>query len=54
MNGFQWDGSLFIQDDENTEGGKRGSARVTMLQYYAYMLQHRINQEWILRAGRLL
>jgi len=54
LNGFQWDGSMFIQDDENTIGGKRGSARVTMLQFYAYMLQHRVNQEWILRAGRLL
>ncbi len=28
--------------------------RVTMLQFYAYMLQHRVNEEWILRAGRLL
>jgi len=25
-----------------------------MLQFYAYILQHRINEEWILRAGRLL
>jgi hypothetical protein len=54
LNGFQWDGSVFIQDDENTVGGKRSSARITMLQFYAYMLQHRVNQEWILRAGRLL
>jgi hypothetical protein len=38
LNGFQWDGFVFIQDDENTIGGKRGSARVTMLQFYAYML----------------
>ncbi len=45
---------MFIQDDENTVGGKRGSARVTMLQFYAYMLQHRVNQEWILRARKLL
>ncbi len=54
LNGFQWDGSGFIQDDENAVGGKRGSARVTMLQFYAYILQHRINEEWILRAGRFL
>jgi hypothetical protein len=26
LNGFQWDGSGFIQDDENGIGGKRGSA----------------------------
>ncbi len=38
LNGYQWDGSRFIQDDENAIGGKRGSARVTMLQFYAYML----------------
>ncbi len=38
LNGFQWDGSVFIQDDENIVGGKRGFAHVTMLQYYAYML----------------
>jgi hypothetical protein len=44
----------FIQDDENAVGGKRGFTRVTMLQFYAYILQHRINEEWILRAGRLL
>jgi hypothetical protein len=25
-----------------------------MLQFYAYILQHRVNEEWILRAGRLL
>jgi len=54
LNGFQWDGSGFIQDDENAVGGKCSSARVTMLQFYAYILQHRINEEWILRAGRLL
>jgi len=54
LNGFQWDGFVFIQDHENTVGGKRGSMRVTMLQFYAYMLQHRVNEEWILRAGRLL
>jgi hypothetical protein len=54
LNGFQWDGSGFIQDDENAVGGKRGSGRVTMLQFYAYILQHRINEEWILRAERLL
>jgi hypothetical protein len=54
LNGFQWDGSRFIQDDENVVGGKRGFARVTMLQFYSYMLQHGINEEWILRAGRLL
>jgi hypothetical protein len=54
LSGFQWDGSGFIQDDENAVGGKRGFARVTMLQFYAYVLQHRINEEWILRAERLL
>ncbi len=54
LNGFQWDGSRFIQDDENVVGGKCNFARVTMLQFYAYMLQHRINEEWILRARRLL
>jgi hypothetical protein len=54
LNGFQWDGSRFIQDDENAVGGKRGSTRVTMLQFYAYILQHRINEEWIIRAERLL
>jgi len=48
LNGFQWDGSVFIQDDKYTVGGKRGSACVTMLQFYAYMLQHRVNEEWIL------
>jgi hypothetical protein len=31
LNQFQWDGFGFIQDDENAVGGKRGSARVTML-----------------------
>jgi hypothetical protein len=54
LNGFQWDGSRFIQDDENAVDGKRSSARVTMLPFYAYILQHRINKEWILRAKRLL
>ncbi len=54
LNGFQWDGFGFIQDDENAVGGKCGSACVTMLQFYAYMLQHRINEEWILQARRLL
>jgi hypothetical protein len=54
LNGFQWDGSRFIQDDVNAIGGKRGSTCVTMLQFYAYILQHCINEEWILRAGRLL
>jgi hypothetical protein len=54
LNGFQWDGSGFIQDDENVIGGKCGSARVTMFQFYAYILQHCINKEWILRAERLL
>ncbi len=54
MNVFQQDGSRFIQDDENVVGGKHGSARVTTLQFYVYMLQHRVNEEWILRAGRLL
>ncbi len=54
LNGFQWDGFGFIQDDENALGGKHGSTRVTMLQFYAYILQHRVDEEWILRAGRLL
>jgi hypothetical protein len=54
LNGFQWDGFGFIQDDKNAIGGKRGSTRVTMLQFYAYILQHRVNEEWILQAGRLL
>ncbi len=54
LNGFQWNGSRFIQDDVNAIGGKCGSTRVTMLQFYAYILQHRINEEWILWAGRLL
>jgi len=54
LNGFQWDGSGFIQDDENAVGGKHASACITMLQFYTYILQHRINEEWILRAGRLL
>jgi len=48
LNGFQWDGFVVIQDDKNIVGGKRDSAHVTMLQFYAYMLQHRVNQEWIL------
>jgi hypothetical protein len=38
LNGFQWDGFGFIQDDENAIGGRRGSVRVTMLQFYAYIL----------------
>ncbi len=38
FNGFQWDGSGFIQDDESAVGGKRDFAHVTMLQFYAYML----------------
>jgi hypothetical protein len=54
LNGFQWDGFGFIQDDENAIGGRRGSTRVTMLQFYAYILQHHVNEEWILRARRLL
>ncbi len=54
LNEFQWDGFGFFQDDENVVGGKHGFARVTMLQFYAYMLQHRATEEWILRAGRLL
>jgi hypothetical protein len=33
LNGFQWDGSVFIQDDENAVGGKHSSVRVTMLQF---------------------
>jgi len=33
LNGFQWDGFGFIQDDANAVGGKHGSARVTMLQF---------------------
>jgi hypothetical protein len=31
LNGFQWDGSRFIQDDKNAVGGKCGSTCVTML-----------------------
>jgi hypothetical protein len=31
LNRFQWDRFGFIQDDENAIGGRRGSARVTML-----------------------
>jgi hypothetical protein len=54
LNGFQWDGSGFIHDDENAVGGKPSSACVTMLQFYVHMLQHCINEEWILRTGRLL
>jgi hypothetical protein len=54
LNGFQWDGFGFIQDDENAVGGKHGSTRVTMLQFYAYILQHRVDEEWILQARRLL
>jgi len=54
LNGFQWDGFGCIQDDGNVVGGKRSSAHVTMLQFYVYILQHRVNEEWILRAGRLL
>ncbi len=54
LNGFQWDGSMFIQDDENVVGGKRGSTCVTMFQFYVYMLQHHVNEEWILRARRFL
>ncbi len=54
FNGFQWDGFGFIQDDENAIGGKCDSACITMLQFYAYMLQHCVNEEWILRARRLL
>jgi hypothetical protein len=54
LNGFQWDGSRFIQDDANAVGGKCDSARVTMLQFYTYILQHRINEEWIMRVRRLL
>jgi hypothetical protein len=38
LNGFQWDGSGFIQDDENVVGGKHGSTHGTMLQFYVYML----------------
>jgi hypothetical protein len=37
LKGFQWDGSGFIQDDENAVGGKRDFACVTMLQFYAYI-----------------
>jgi hypothetical protein len=48
LNGFQWDGSVFIQDDENVIGGKHGSAHVIMFQFYAYILQHRVDEEWIL------
>ena len=25
-----------------------------MLQFYVYILQHHVNEEWILRVGRLL
>ncbi len=38
LNGFQWVGSGFIQDDKNAVGGKHGFVHVTMLQFYAYML----------------
>jgi hypothetical protein len=31
LNGFQWDGFGFIQDDENVVGGKCNFVRVTML-----------------------
>jgi hypothetical protein len=31
LNGFQWDGFGFIQDDENAIGGKCGFVRITML-----------------------
>jgi hypothetical protein len=54
LNGFQWDGFRFIQDDENAIGGKCSFAHITMLQFYAYILQHRVNKEWILQARRLL
>jgi hypothetical protein len=33
LNGFQWDGSGFIQDDEDVIGGKRSSTHVTMFQF---------------------
>ncbi len=48
LKSIQWDGFGFIHDDENAIGGKCGSVRVTMLQFYVYMLQHRVNEEWIL------
>jgi hypothetical protein len=48
LNGFQWDGSGFIQDDKNATGGKHVSMHVTMFQFYVCMLQHRVNEEWIL------
>jgi hypothetical protein len=48
LNGIQWDGSRFIHDNVNAVGGKRGSTRITMFQFYAYILRHRINEEWIL------
>ncbi len=54
LNGFQWDGFGFIHDDENVVGGIHSSTCITMLQFYKYMLEHRVNEEWILRAGRLL
>jgi hypothetical protein len=54
LKGFQWHGSGFIQDDKNAVSGKCGSTRITMFQFYAYMLQHHINEEWILRARRFL
>jgi len=33
---------------------KHGFVRITMVQFYVYMLQHCVNKEWILRVGRLL
>jgi hypothetical protein len=45
LNGFQWGGSRFIHDDKNAACGKCSFVCVTMLQLYAHMLHHWVNEE---------
>jgi hypothetical protein len=54
LQGFERNGEAFIAEDVDAVTGRNGSMRVTQLDYYAYMLQMRANETWILRAGKLL
>jgi outer membrane protein assembly factor BamB len=55
LNGFILDeNAVFVNDGEQAITSKGGSKRMTQMQFYAYMLQVREGEHWILKVGRLL
>ncbi len=53
--GLHLDGDHILEDENenNIRYGRNGSRRVSQAQFYAYVIQSRTGQDWILRAGRL-